>query len=308
MRVFAVVLNYNSTDLTRECLDSLVKIQIPNSKFQIILIDNGSRKEEAEKLAGSVLPGTGKPRIKFIASKRNLGFAGGNNLGIKCALENKADYVLILNNDTEVDKDFAQELIRVIKLDKSIGAAAPKIYFAPGFEFHKKRYQKSELGKVIWGVGGIMDWDNVLGRHRGVDEVDRGQYDRIEEIDYASGCCFLIKREVLEKVGLFNESYFLYYEDVDLSERLKKAGYKTMYVPKAAIWHKNAGSGGGSGSDLQDYYITRNRLLFGLKYAPARSKLALIKESGRLLVKGRKWQKAGVKDFYLRRFGQGSYG
>jgi len=163
------------------------------------------------------------------------------------------------------------------------------------------------LGKVFWYAGGEMDWKNVIGHHRGVDEVDHGQYDDISETGYVSGCCMLLTKKLLEKVGGFDKKYFLYYEDNDLSQRSKRKGFKILYAPKAVIWHKNAGSAGGSGSPLQDYYITRNRMLFGMRYAPLRSKVALVRESIRLLLSGRKWQKAGIADFYKRRFGKGSY-
>ena len=152
-----------------------------------------------------------------------------------------------------------------------------------------------------------MDWKNVVGSHRGVDEVDHGQYEKCESTDFVSGCCLMVRREVLEKVGFFDPKYYLYYEDNDFCQRAKKAGFKIIYEPKAYLWHKNAGSAGGSGSHLQDYYTTRNRLLFGIKYAPVKSKLALIKEGTKLLIKGRKWQKRGVMDFYLNNFGKGSY-
>ena len=152
-----------------------------------------------------------------------------------------------------------------------------------------------------------MDWDNIIGRHRGVDEVDDGQFDEIEQTEFASGCCMMIKKEVLEKTGVFNNKYFLYYEDGDLNIRAKKDGFKVVYVPKSVIFHKNASSSGGSGSILHDYYITRNRLMFGLKYAPIRSKLALLRESLKILLNGRYWQKRGVMDFYLGRLGKGSY-
>ena len=105
----------------------------------------------------------------------------------------------------------------------------------------------------------------------------------------------------------FDNRYFLYFEDSDLSQRLKKAGYKILFYPKAILWHKNAGSTGGSGSSLQDYFTTRNRMIFGLKFAPLRSKIALIRESLRLLSSGRQWQKKGIRDFYLRRFGKGTF-
>jgi hypothetical protein len=152
-----------------------------------------------------------------------------------------------------------------------------------------------------------MDWANIIGQHRGVDEADKGQFDKVEETEIATGCCMMIKKEVLKKVGLLDDKYFLYYEDSDLSVRAKKAGYKIVYAPKSIIWHKNAGSAGGSGSALQDYYIIRNRLLFGFRYASARSKLALFRESLFLLLRGRRWQKRGIIDFYLGKLGKGSY-
>lgn len=295
-KVSVIILHYNSLQNTLDCIESLQKIVVPKgTQIEIIVVDNGSK--ENIKYRG----------VKIIKNKENLGFAEGNNVGIRYALENGADFVLILNNDTYVEKNFLEELLQVGKQDNKIGILIPKIYFAPGFEFHKDRYEKNELGRVFWYAGGEIDWANVIGHHRGVDEVDRGQYDKIEETETATGCCMLIKREVFEKVGLLDDKYFLYYEDNDLSMRAKKKSFKIMYVPASLIWHKNAGSAGGSGSMLQDYYITRNRLLFGLRYAPPRSRFALFRESLSLLIKGREWQKRGVLDFYLKKLGKGSY-
>ena len=266
------------------------------------MVDNGSDEKFETKN-----PELKTGELKIIRSEKNLGFAGGNNIGIKHAVENGADYILILNNDTIADQNLLQGLLNVLEKDKTIGIVGPKIYFAEGFEFHKKRYKKTELGKVIWYAGGIMDWKNITGCHRGVDEVDSGQYEEEAETGFVSGCCMLIRREVFEKIGFFDEKYFLYYEDSDFNQKARNSGYKIIYSPKAILWHKNAGSAGGSGSILQDYYITRNRLLFGLRYAPLRSKLSLIKESFKLAIKGRPWQKRGVIDFYLGRLGKGSY-
>lgn len=294
-KVAIVILNFNGTKDTIECLKSINKLSIPDIDLLTVIVDNGSK--EKFKVEG----------IKVIRSEENLGFAGGNNVGIKYGLDWDAGYILILNNDTAVDKNLIKELIETAGSDSKIGIVVPKIYFTKGFEFHKNRYKENDLGKVLWFGGGIMDWKNVIGRHRGVDEVDNGQYDEVVSTDYATGCCMFIKREVFEKVGLFNEKYFLYCEDSDLSIRVKRAGFKIVYCPGAVLWHKNAGSSGGSGSSLQDYFITRNRLLFGMKYAPLRSKLALIKESLKLLISGRDWQKKGIADFYLKRFRKGSF-
>lgn len=300
--VFVSLLNFNGEKNTLECLESLRKINFGDIDLTILVVDNAST--ESLNLESDL---RGKIKIKVIKNKKNLGFSGGNNVGIKYALENKADYVLILNNDTYVDSNFLTELLKAAEEDKKIGILIPKIYFAPGFEYHKDRYSEKEKGKVFWYAGGKMDWKNIIGSNRGVDEVDKGQFDKTEETEIATGCCMLIRKEALENAGYFDEDYFLYYEDADLTMRAKNKGFKVVYVPKSVVWHKNAGSAGGSGSVLQDYYITRNRLLFGFKYASIRAKLALFRESLVLLFKGRKWQKCGVIDFYLERFGKGSY-
>ncbi len=297
-KVFVILVNYNKEKITIECLDSLKKIK----NINVVVVDNYPSSpirnvEKDYKIIG----------LKIIYNEKNLGFTGGNNTGIDYALTNGADYVLILNNDTLVDSSFADELVYFANSHQDAGIVAPKIYFAKGYEFHKDRYRTEDLGKIIWYAGGLIDWKNVYASHRGVDEVDKGQYDDVIETEFATGCCFLMPREVIEKVGKFDDDYFLYFEDADLSQRVKKKGYKVYYNPQSVIWHKNASSTGGSGSDLQDYYLTRNRLLFGFKYAPARAKFALFREGLRNLSSGRKWQKRGVLDFLTRTLGKGSF-
>ncbi len=300
--VFVSIINFNGRDNTFRCLDSLKKINASNFRINIVVIDNGSK--EKLDLSENYLHNIS---LKVIINKKNLGFTGGHNVGINYALSKNADYVLVLNNDVVVDPNLIMELLKVLDKNEKYAIASPKIYFAPGFEYHKDRYKEEDKGRVFWYAGGIMDYRNVIARHRGVDEVDNGQYQKVEETDFATGACFLIRKEVLERVGFFDDKYFLYYEDSDLSQRIRRAGYKIIYAPYAVLWHSNAAAAGGSGSPLQDYYISRNRLLFGLRYAPLRSKLALTKESIRLLVLGRQWQKKGIRDFYLGRFGRGSY-
>lgn len=300
------LLNFNGKKNTLECLESLKNIKRDNFRLTTVVVDNASSDGSAERIKHYVSDNK-YDEIKIIENNKNLGFSGGHNVAIKYALESGADYVLILNNDTYVNSNFLEELLMTAEKNKSIGILSPKIYFASGFEFHKDRYSKSEIGKVLWYGGGEMDWANVIGRNRGVDEVDRGQYDKAEETEIATGCCILLTKEVVSSVGMFDEKYYLYYEDADLSIRAKRKGFNVFYVPKSIVWHKNAGSAGGSGSILQDYYITRNRLLFGFRYAPIRSKLALFRESLSLFLGGRQWQKRGVIDFYLGRLGRGSY-
>lgn len=300
-KVFLVILNYKNEKDTIELLDSLKRVNRADFEFHTVIVDNFP--EDPIKI---------KPldfkelNLHLIFNKENLGFSGGNNVGIRHALKNGADYIIILNNDTLVDSLFVEELVKVAEKDDRLGIVTPKIYFAKGYEFHKDRYKESELGKVIWYAGGKIDWGNVIGDHRGLDEVDKGQFDENGETQMATGCCFLVKKEVLEEVGLYDDRYFLYFEDADFSERVKKAGFKIFFAPKAIVWHKNAQSSG-TGSNLQTYFQTRNRLLFGLSYAPIRSRLALLRESLRLILAGRYWQKKGVIDYCLKRFGKGSF-
>jgi len=299
-KVFIIVLNFNGWQNTIECLSSLSKLEVPkNINVESVVVDNGSSDSSVKKIKEEF------PKLIMIENQANLGFTGGNNEGMRYALKSSADFIVLLNNDTVVHPDLIKNLLGAFDQD-SIGGVVPKIYFEKGYEFHEDRYKESEKGKVIWYAGGKMDWDNLIGENIGVDEVDHGQFDIQMEVELATGCCFMIRSDVLKNVGMFDDRYFLYYEDADLSLRIKKAGYRIIYEPAAIIWHKNAESSG-VGSDLHDYYISRNRLLFGMAYAPTRTKLALLRESFTLLRAGRKWQKRGVLDYYLRRFGRGTF-
>lgn len=300
-KVAIVTVNYNSDKTTLDLLKQLYYLP-GDFEYFLYVVDNssGSSREIEEFIADNQ-----KYSTKLLKSEKNLGFAGGCNLAIKEAFNENIDYILVLNNDVIVNKSFVTDLVTFAE-HKGPCFVSPKIYFAKGHEFHK-RYKEEELGYVLWYAGGVMDWKNVLASHRGVDEVDRGQYDKNEETDFVSGCCMLLSASALKNTGFFNEDYFLYYEDVDLSMRAKKREYKTYYCHEAKIWHKNAASGGGSGSQLQDYYISRNRMIFGMTYAPLRSKLSLIKESLGILSRGREWQKKAIADFYLQKLGKGSF-
>jgi GT2 family glycosyltransferase len=297
-KVFAITVNYNKDDSTRRLLKSFENINTQGFELSIIVVDNGTKKEfnldEPKKNITVLRPGS------------NTGFAGGSNIGMREALKNGADYILLANNDTFVDSEMVVNLLNVLEKREKTGIAAPKIYFEKGREFHKSRYSQKDLGNVIWYAGGFIDWKNGISVHRGVDEVDKGQYDTAGPTDFSTGCCMMIKKEVLEKIGLFDENYFLYYEDADLCQRLKKAGYDIYYVPSAFMYHENASSSG-SGSPLHDYFLTRNQMLFGMKYAPLRTKIALIRQSLKLLLAGRADQKRGIGDYYMGRLGKGTY-
>lgn len=298
-KVFVVIVHYKGISDTLACVQSVDANNLKNITLEIVVVDNGS----PERL--STVPRT-KHKITLLESSVNLGYTGGNNKGIEYALSQEATYVCLLNNDTLVDSSFLEKLIEQVEKSETMGITVPKIYFAKGREYHKDRYAKQDLGKVLWYAGGVFDWKNVTSVHKGLDKVDKGQYEDLSNIEFASGCCMLVKSELFKKVGMFDSSYFLYYEDADFSMKVRNAGYSIVFVPSSIVWHKNAGSSG-SGSTLHDYYLTRNRLLFGIKYAPFKTKLFLLKQSVELLSKGSSWQKKAVRDFFLHKFGKGSY-
>ncbi len=295
MKVITVVLCFNAKKYIGACLDSLKKI-----KTDIILVDSGSSDGSVDFLE------TNYSELKLIETNINLGYAGGNNVGLRYALEHKYDFVWIVNPDIVVDTKALDEALKVMTKDPKTAVVGSKVYFAPGYEFHKNRYSKKELGKVIWYAGGVNDWKNVFAVHFGINEVDNSQFDKEKTIGFATGSSMLIKCEALKKVGILNEKYFLYFEENDLCQRLLKFGYQIMYAPRSKVWHK-VGQATGIGSSLSDYYIARNRMLFGMHWAPLKTKLSLIKESLKLLFIGRRWQKIGIRDFYLGKFGKGSY-
>ncbi|OGK09221.1 hypothetical protein A2767_06780 [Candidatus Roizmanbacteria bacterium RIFCSPHIGHO2_01_FULL_35_10] len=206
----------------------------------------------------------------------NKGYAHGVNVGLKKAIKDGYEYFCILNNDIYFKKDFIQNALNSIR-KHSTSIIGGKIYYAPGYEYHKDRYKKSDLGKVIWYAGGSVDWNHALTPHSGVDEIDRGQFNTFKKVEFANGALVLFDKSVINKVGFWDESYFLYFEDADFCVRAKKAGVKIYYDPAIVIWHKVSQSTGGSGSNIHQKYQRKNRLKFGLKYAPLRTKLHLIK-------------------------------
>jgi len=301
--IAAVVLNWNKPELTIDSVDSILKIDQSGFKLKIFLVDNGSSDNSLELFRQKYKSNS---QVEVVATNSNLGFVGGNNFILYRLIKDKYSHFLLINNDVLVDPHFLKNLV---KNTPKYQLLSPKIYFAPGYEFHAVRYSKKEKGRVIWFAGGKFDWDNVYGSHIGVDEVDRGQYDQInDQVDFLTGCCLLISRRVFEKIGFLDEKFFMYLEDADFCQRAKLNDFKMAYVPDAKIWHINSGSSK-SGGDLHNYFLTRNRLLFGFRYASLRTKLALIKESVVQLLNPSisKWQKTGIKDFYFQKFNKGSW-
>ena len=259
-----VTVNYNQYQLTREFLDSLSTVK--NAKKVTVYIADVSTKKEDFKVSRY-------PMKVIIKDLPNRGYAFGINCGVKYFLEHKINKFCAINNDIFFDKNFVSASEKAFKKSDIFGG---KIYYAPGYEYYKK-YKKSVIGRILWYAGGINDWKNVVTIHRGVDEVDQGQYDKIEEVDFITGCMLFFNKRIVNKIGFWNDRYFLYYEDSDYCERAKRAGFKLFYNPKIVIYHKNAQSTGGSGSPLHLRYQRKNRLIFGLKYAPLKTKIHLVK-------------------------------
>ena len=251
--VYIIVLNWNGKEDTLECLESLEKINYSN--YKIVVVDNGSEDDSVSETKKQF------PKVKIIENKKNLGFAGGNNVGIKYAINSGARYVLLINNDTTVEENFLSELVEVGESDEKVGVLGSKIYF------------HSEPDR-IWFAGGKVSWLKNKGTHIGLDQIDNGQYDKIKETDYLTGCCLLIKREVIEKIGVLEEDYFLYYEDTDFSLRAKNADYKIVYVPKSKIYHKISRSTKPGSSDYI-YYHTRNGLVMARRTGSLSNKIIL---------------------------------
>lgn len=285
VNVFVVILNWNGKEDTLNCLSSLESSDYPKNALSVIVVDNGSTD------GGSNAIRTAFPEVALLQNDENKGFAEGNNVGARFALKEEADFVFFLNNDTIVQQNTISELVKAFDRHANAGIVSPKIYF----DYKGK--------KSIWFAGGDIDWANIYGKHIGVNEQDRGQYDEEKQTEFCTGCAMMVKREVLEEVGFFDGRFFAYYEDSDLSVRAKKAGFELWYIPRTTLFHKNAQSGGGTGNIIQNYFIPRNRLLFAFKHASWRTQFALIREAIRFLSTEKR---QGIIDFFLLRFGKGT--
>ncbi|MDD5147291.1 MAG: glycosyltransferase family 2 protein [Candidatus Daviesbacteria bacterium] len=293
MKIAIITVNYNGKKDTLELLRSFSILPTTNYQLLTIVVDNASSDGSVSEIKKSF------PETDILQTGENLGFSGGYNKGLDYANIWGADYFLLINNDCLIkDPNLISELVKIAQSDPKIGLVSPKIYFAKGFEFQKGRYQEEDLGKVIWYAGGQFDWDNIVSIHRGIDEVDKGQYDDVSEVEFISGACVLIKKEVIERIGLFDEKYFLYFEDGDFIKRARDDGFKIYYDGQVAVYHK-VSSSTGIGSKITDYYHTRNRLIFGMQYGRLRTRFALVREAVKLLIFGRSTQRRGISDFYL---------
>lgn len=230
-----IIVNYNGLKDTCALIDSITF----NNDMEVIVVDNGSIEDEAALISQHY------PQVKTIRSNKNLGFAGGNNLGIKAA---KGKYLFLINNDTIFKNFNIQPLIERLETSTTIVIACPKIRFA---------WDNNPIQ-----FAGFTSLSRITVRNQtiGYGNEDKGQYDIPHPTPYAHGAAMLIKREAIDKVGLMPECYFLYYEELDWSMMFVRAGYEIWYEPACTIFHKESQSTG-QDSPLRTYYITRNRLL-----------------------------------------------
>lgn len=236
-KVTVILVNYNGRKYLENCVESLRRQTY--SDMSVLVIDNCSEDDSVKFLKENY------PEVKVIASNQNNGFAKGNNIGMRYAIENGAEYVLLLNVDTVLD---SRLLACLLDEAEDTVITVPKIY-------SDKRYMK------IWYAGGEIDYVNGDSCH-----TMKSGSDAVQEVSFACGCCMLIHKNIIAKIGMLDENYYLYYEDTDWSVRFRKGNIKIRYVPDAKMWHKIEGSGGKKGRVYKTYYLTRNQLYFIKKY------------------------------------------
>jgi len=241
-KVAIIIVTWNGKEDCLACLSSLRKLVPPHPS--IIVVDNGS----TDGTAGAVTDNF--PEVTVISSPVNLGFTGGNNKGIEKALSEGADYICLLNNDTEVDPRFLEELLLAAEKEPGAGILGARIMY------HDRK-------DIIWSQGIAVN--RITGRIYTTYNNWEGSEvpDGITQVDAVSGAAMLLKGDMLREVGLLDEDYYLCFEDVDLSLRAGQEGYRVITVPASRVWHKVSGSMGGEHSEMNVYYATRNHLLIG---------------------------------------------
>lgn len=285
-----LIVTRNRRDDLLDCIDSVFRSTYP--RLAVYLVDNASADGSCEAIAER------HPEVCLIRSEENLGFAAGNNLGLPKLLEDGMDAVFLLNDDVVIAEDTVDQLATRFD-DPSIGVLAPKVlvYSNPN---------------MIWAAGGMVDSRTGVAIQRHYGETDQGQADQITEVDYAVGCAMLVKSEVIRRVGLLDSRYYMYYEESDWCRRIRRAGYRVLYVPESRVWHKVSLSD--EGRNDATYYFARNRLLYLSAGGSHPARVAWIALSDVLrsaavhAVKGRTRQSGlmvrAVVDYYSRNFGK----
>lgn len=250
-----ILVNYNGKQYNEACIESLLaqKDGGGSCEIRIYVVDNASQ-DDSMQIIQERYGADG--RIEAILLDDNYGFSYANNVGIRRAGEWGADYVLLLNNDTEVQEDMLAQLMACAERHPD-SVIVPKIYY-------------SDHRNVIWSAGGAVSPVIRKVRHIGLNQVDKGQFDQECRIGFATGCCLLLSREVIERAGFLDERFFLYYEDTEYCFRLHRKGIAIYYCPQAVVYHKVGASSKGADSPLCAYYIARNWLLCNRQHLWAR--------------------------------------
>ena len=255
---------YNNYTILDEFCDSLRNQNTKN--FHLYIADASTNKQSIhiDNVPHSVLP------------IENKGYAHGVNEGLKQAMSDGIEHFCVINDDVTFEKTFISDLDKAFSSHQNT-AFGGKIYYARGYEYHKDRYQQNDRGKILWYAGGSVDWNHATTTHRGVDEIDQGQFNVEEKTGFITGCLTCFDKATLDIVGFWDENYFLYYEDADFCERAKRKNIELWYAPSIKIWHKNAQSTEGSGSELHQSFQKKSHLRYALKYAPFKTKVHVLK-------------------------------
>ena len=242
-KIFVIVLNFNGQDVLTQCLASIYQSSYLN--FEVVIVDNDSNDTSLEQAMRSF------SRAHFIKNSENFGFSRGNNVGIRWALEKFADYILVLNNDTVLEKTTLSDLVQAMQKNESAGIASPVIFSADN--------------NSVWFAGGTIDWRKMKTNH-----VLKIKSDSPYSSEYISGCAMFIKKDVFKKIGILDERFFLYYEDADFSMRAKKAGFDLLIVPSAHIKHLEQSN---DKNRLKIYWLVLSGLMFFCAHSPNKVRL-----------------------------------
>ena len=257
-KIAVIILNWNGKEDTLECLASVKKLDYSN--YEIVLVDNGSTDDSVDTLSKQY------PDMTLLQTGENLGYAGGNNVGIRWALEQGADYILLLNNDTIVSTDLLIAFINAANLLPSGSILGAKIYF----------YDRPD---TLWFAGGRWQAEKNRFEHIGGGQLDSVEFSNTVQVDYITGCALFADAATFQDVGLLGDDFFLTYEETDWCYRAKTKGHKCIVIPEAKLWHKVSSSFGGADSPLVNYFMVRNKLLWAKKHLPYPIRIKLHEES-----------------------------
>ena len=294
-----ILVNWNGSADTVRCLKSIRSSVFTD--YVTIVVDNGSSAEQLASLQ--------KCEVDFvlIETGENLGYTGGNNVGIRYAQEHEINYVLLLNNDTIIESSALTNLITFADAEPNVGIFSPKILFYP-------------QSTLIWSAGTYLNRWLLMGYLTGYKEEDKGQFNQAQELDYVTGCAMLIRRSVINDIGMLSDDYFAVCEDLDFCLRAQEAGYRVKYIPSATVWHVESASSGGVDAPQYVYYQTRNYFLFHNQWSKGLLQLftsnsfyliCLIKRSLVFLMHG-KWKSIlgiiyGIRDVLIGKLGRRDY-